>query len=98
MAKTETKETSVIKFTEQEIEKIQSFKNDFSEVVARMGEIEVELIVINNQLAQIEAYKENLKNKYIELRDSEIKLAEELKEKYGEGEFDISTGIFTPKQ
>ena len=58
----------------------------------------IELTLINNQLEQIENYKTQLKNKYMELRDNEIKLAEELKEKYGEGEFDISTGIFTPKQ
>ena len=30
------------------------------------------------------------------MRASEIKLAGELKEKYGEGEFDINTGVFTP--
>jgi DNA repair exonuclease SbcCD ATPase subunit len=99
MAKAEiNKETTVIKFTEEEIGKVQSFKEQFSEVVARLGEVEIELTLINNQIEQIENYKTQLKNKYMELRDNEIKLAEELKEKYGEGEFDISTGIFTPKQ
>lgn len=99
MAKAEiNKETTVIKFTEEEIGKVQSFKEQFSEVVARLGEVEIEMTLINSQIEQIENYKTQLKNKYMQLRDSEIKLAEELKEKYGEGEFDISTGIFTPKQ
>ena len=99
MAKAEiNKETTVIKFTEEEIGKVQSFKEQFSEVVARLGEVEIELTLINNKIEQIENYKTQLKNKYMELRDNEIKLAEELKEKYGEGEFDISTCIFTPKQ
>lgn len=95
---TKVKETEVIKFTEEEIGKVQSFKNEFSEIVARLGEVEIELTLMVNQFEQIENYKKQLKTKYMELRDSEIKLAEELKEKYGEGEFDISSGIFTPKQ
>ena len=99
MAKAEIKnETSVVKFTNEEIEKIQSFKEQFSEVVARLGEVEVELTLINNQMEAVENYKTQLKGKYLEMRDGEIKLAEDLKEKYGEGEFDISSGVFTPKQ
>lgn len=99
MAQAEIKnEKSVIKFTNEEIEKIQSFKDQFSEVVARLGEVEVELTLINNQMEAVENYKTQLKGKYLELRDGEIKLAEDLKEKYGEGEFDISSGVFTPKQ
>ena len=95
---TKVNETEVIKFTEEEIGKVQSFKNEFSEIVARLGEVEIELTLMVSQFEQIENYKKQLKTKYMELRDSEIKLAEELKEKYGEGEFDISSGIFTPKQ
>ena len=41
---------------------------------------------------------EQLQQKYLQLRGDEIKLATELKEKYGDGEFDINTGIFTPKK
>lgn len=99
MAQAEIKnEKSVIKFTNEEIEKIQSFKDQFSEVVARLGEVEVELTLISNQMEAVENYKTQLKDKYLELRDGEVKLAEDLKEKYGEGEFDISSGVFTPKQ
>jgi hypothetical protein len=43
-------------------------------------------------------YKEELQQTYIKIRESEMTLAADLKEKYGDGEFDINTGIFTPKQ
>lgn len=92
----EVKETEVIKFTEEEIEKIGKFRTEFSEVTARLGEVEIELTLIETQKTNIENYKAQLKQKYLELREAEIKLAGELKEKYGEGEFDINTGIFTP--
>jgi predicted nuclease with TOPRIM domain len=92
----QVKETEVIKFTEEEIEKIGKFRQEFSEVTARLGEVEIELTLIETQKTNIENFKAQLKQKYLEMRESEIKLAGELKEKYGEGEFDINTGVFTP--
>jgi DNA repair exonuclease SbcCD ATPase subunit len=94
---TKVNETQVIKFTDEEIGQINTFKDSFGDVTARLGEAEIEIITIDSQKEQIEKYKQNLKEKYIQLRESEVKLANELKDKYGEGEFDIATGIFTPK-
>ncbi len=92
----EVKTNEVIKFEKEEIEKIENFKREFSEVTARLGEVEIELTLIDTQKTNIENFKAQLKQKYLEMRESEIKLAGELKEKDGEGEFDINTGIFTP--
>lgn len=98
MAELNQKETQKIKFEEEEIKKIQKFRDDFSEITAKLGEVEIELTLIETQLNKINEYKSQLRNKYIQLRESEIKLANELKEKYGEGEFDINTGLFTPNE
>tara|TARA_R110000803_G_scaffold44631_4_gene94387 strand:- start:434 stop:727 length:294 start_codon:yes stop_codon:yes gene_type:complete len=94
---TTVKETEIIKFTPEEIKNIETFKNDFGELTATFGEIEIELMIVDKQKEEIEKYKQSLKDKYTTLRESEVKLANELKDKYGEGEFDIMTGIFTPK-
>jgi DNA repair exonuclease SbcCD ATPase subunit len=98
MAELNQKETQKIKFEDEEIKKIQKFRDDFSEITAKLGEVEIELTLIETQLGKINEYKSQLRNKYIQLRESEIKLANELKEKYGEGEFDINTGLFTPNE
>ena len=91
-------ETQVIKFDELEIQKIQKFKTDFSEITARLGEVEIELTLLDSQTNHIEGIKQSLKEKYIKLRESEVELAAELRQKYGEGEFDIDSGVFTPKK
>jgi len=98
MAELNQKETQKIKFEDEEIKKIQKFRDDFSEITAKLGEVEIELTLIETQLGKINEYKSQLRNNYIQLRESEIKLANELKEKYGEGEFDINTGLFTPNE
>tara|TARA_R110001583_G_scaffold181996_1_gene339540 strand:+ start:1775 stop:2074 length:300 start_codon:yes stop_codon:yes gene_type:complete len=91
-------ETQVIKFEELEIQKIQKFKTDFSEITARLGEVEIEITLLNSQFKHIDTIKQGLKEKYIKLRESEVELAAELRQKYGEGEFDIDSGVFTPKK
>jgi len=91
-------ETQVVKFNDGEMKRIEKFKDEFSHITAKLGEAEIELTLLNTQTQSVEGVKDKLKQDYIELRKSEIKLAEELREKYGEGEFDINTGIFTPKK
>ena len=99
MASVETvKETQVIKFTSDEMVSVENFKTEFADLTARLGEIEIEVIILENQSTQLQEYKNTIKAKYIELREREVTLANELKEKYGDGEFDTQTGIFTPKQ
>jgi DNA repair exonuclease SbcCD ATPase subunit len=90
------KETQVIKFTEDEMKQINEFKTKFSEITAQLGELEIETILVESQLESLKKYKDNLKNDYIKLRESEVKLAGTLKEKYGEGELDVNTGVFKP--
>jgi DNA repair exonuclease SbcCD ATPase subunit len=91
-------ETQGIKFENEEIERIQNFRNEFSEVTTKMGEVEIELIMIETQRTAVEKFKTELKEKYLELRNEEVKLAQELRDKYGDGEFDMNTGMFTPNQ
>jgi len=91
-------ETEKIQLESSDLEKIQKFRNDYSEITTKLSDVEVELIFLENQKENIENLKSKLRNQLLELRDLEIKMATELREKYGEGEFDINTGIFTPKQ
>jgi len=91
-------ETEKIQLESSDLEKIQKFRNDYSEITTKLADVEVELIFLENQKENIENFKSKLRNQLLELRDLEIKMATELREKYGEGEFDINTGIFTPKQ
>ena len=87
-------EKRVLKFNEDEMKKVEKFKNDFSDITVKMGEVELELTLLNVRLKNIQQIKDTLKEQYIQLRESEVKLAQELREKYGEGEFDITTGVY----
>jgi hypothetical protein len=90
------KEQEVMKFTEEETTSIKKFREDFSQITVKLGEIEIESIILKSQQDKLSEIKSEVESKYKQLRADEVKLAGELKEKYGDGEFDLDTGIFTP--
>jgi|TARA_Y100000287_G_C14163735_1_gene326107 predicted nuclease with TOPRIM domain len=92
----EIKEKQVVKIDEKDIERVKQFRTDFADVTARLGEIEVELLNTQIILDNIEGVKVELQTKFRDLRSEELNLTNEFKEKYGNGEFNIEQGTFTP--
>ena len=92
----EIKEKQVVKIDEKDIERVKQFRTDFADVTARLGEIEVELLNTQIILDNIEGVKVELQTKFRDLRSEELNLTNEFKEKYGQGEFNIEEGTFTP--
>ena len=51
------KEQEVIKFTEEEISSIKGFRDNFSQITARLGEIEIENIILKSQQSTLDKLK-----------------------------------------
>jgi hypothetical protein len=82
-----------IKFTEEEITSINQLKTDVELVFLQMGQLSVERKRRNDELDAIET---ELFEKHKELVKTEQELFLGLNEKYGDGNYDPITGIFTP--
>jgi uncharacterized protein YecA (UPF0149 family) len=82
-----------IKFTEEEIASINQLKTDVELVFLQLGQLSVERKRRNDELEVIET---ELFEKHKELVKTEQELFIELNEKYGDGNYDPITGIFTP--
>ena len=92
----EISEKQVINIEEKDIERVKKFRSDFADITAKIGEIEVERLNAELILQNIEDAKENLSEKFKSMRNEEVSITNEFKEKYGNGEFDIENGTFTP--
>ena len=90
--------TEQIKFTDEELQEIQSIQNDYNDVAAKFGQIEVQRILMNQQLETLDKSYEGLQSDYKKTQKIEKDLSKKLNEKYGTGTLDIKTGIFTPQQ
>ena len=89
-------EKQVINIEETDIERVRKFRSDFADITAKIGEIEVERLNAEMILKNIETAKDNLSEKFKSMRNEEVQITNEFKEKYGNGEFDIDNGTFTP--
>ena len=89
-------EKQVINIDSNDIERVKKFRNEYAEVTARIGEVEVERLNLELMLANVDSVKDNLSQKFSSLRNEEQNITKEFTEKYGNGEFDMENGTFTP--
>ena len=80
-------ETKVL--TQDELTKLKNVRETFDSLTTVMGSLETQLALINLEKNEV---VEQLKN----LKQQEIQLGTELKEKYGDGNISLENGEFTP--
>ena len=89
-------EKQVIQFTQEEVTRIQEFQQKVLTTNTRIGEIELLIHGLEQEFQQLKNEKQSLIDGYTNLRQEEMELGAELKEKYGEGTYDINTNQFVP--
>ena len=98
MAKTKTKKQKQIKFTENELESLQELKKGYELVQNQLGSLQINKLNLNAQLDTIDDEILRLESQYLSLREKEQTMVNELNEKYGAGNLDPASGVFTPKK
>ena len=84
------------KFTEDELKSLQDLQNSYQQKQLQFGQLEVQRLLVSQQLEQLDNAKAKLEVEYSEIQETERKLVEELNKKYGPGNLDPATGVFTP--
>ena len=90
-------EKTIVEFTQDEVKKIQELQQKILTINARIGETELQIHGLEQSFQELKTEKSRLITEFSEVGVLEDKLASELKEKYGEGTYDISTNHFKPK-
>ena len=62
----------------------------------QFGQLKVQKILIQQQVEGLDEAEIRLETEYSELQKSEQNLVAELNKKYGPGQLDPNTGVFTP--
>ena len=89
-------EKTMIQFSQEEVNKIQEFQEKVITTNTRIGEIELQIHGLEKEFQALKSEKQSLIDGYTNLRQQEMELSAELKDKYGEGTYDINTNQFTP--
>ena len=92
----EISEPEALKFTDEELESLQNLQNSYQEKQVALGQLAVQKILANQQSEAIETRMVELEQEYMNVQQEERDIVQKLNEKYGPGQLDPQTGVFTP--
>ena len=84
------------KFTEDELKSLQELQNSYQGKQLQFGQLRVQRLLVQQQLDAIDDTEAKLEVEYSEVQETERKLVADLNKKYGPGNLDPATGVFTP--
>ena len=84
------------KFSEEELKSLQELQNSYQQKQLQFGQLRVQRLLVQQQLDSIDDTEAKLEVEYGEVQETERKLVADLNKKYGPGNLDPATGVFTP--
>ena len=85
-----------IKFSEEELKELGELQTSYQEKQAQLGQIAVQKILLGQQAEAMDNRQVELEGEYEAVQQSERDLVQKLNEKYGPGQLDPQSGVFTP--
>ena len=85
-----------MKFTEEELQGLQSLQTGYQEKQTLLGQLAVQRILLNQQSDALEARTTEVEQEYEAVQQQERDLVQTLNDKYGPGSLNPETGVFTP--
>jgi len=89
---------SETKFVEEEMKQINELQQSYAGLQNALGQIAVSRIRLEQQLDDLDTAEDNIRVKFADTQTEEKKFIESINKKYGDGNLDLTTGVFTPKQ
>jgi len=84
------------KITDDELSQIKNIQEKYAEITAVIGQLEVQKELLNREKLRLDNEIISQWSNYDTTQSTEQSISISLKEKYGEGSLDVTTGIFTP--
>ena len=86
-----------VKFTEDEMKQINTLQQGYVNLQNALGQLGVNRIRLEQQLDDLDAAEDNARVQFVENQTKERDFVDGINKKYGDGNLDLTTGVFTPK-
>ena len=86
-----------VKFTEDEMKEISKLQQTYLALQNTLGQVGVARIKLEQQLNDLDSNEDTLKSQFVENQSKEKDFVDQINKKYGDGNLDLSTGVFTPR-
>ena len=95
---TKVEESKEVKFTDDELKSLQGLQTSYQEKQNVLGQLAVQKILLNQQLEALEVREVEVETEYQTTQQEERDIVKTLNDKYGPGQLDPATGVFTPSK
>ena len=86
-----------VKFTEDEMKEINTLQQTYVSIQNNLGQLNLNRIRLEQQLDNMDEAEENIRNQFVETQQKEKAFVDSINKKYGDGNLDLTSGVFTPK-
>lgn len=84
--------------SQEDIDTVKQLRTKYAQTTAQIGQVEIELHVMKNQIEELTKIREQLFANYSNLQSEEQDLVKSLNEKYGDGVLDLESNKFVASQ
>ena len=91
------KDNKDVKFTEDEMGKLTELQQTYAAVQNTFGQLSVSRIRLSQEVGALDEAENKLRNDFVETQQKERDFVKSINAKYGDGNLDLNTGLFTPK-
>jgi len=86
-----------VKFTKEEMAQINELQQTYLNLQNTIGQLGVARIRLDQQYTDLEVNEDNTRAQFTENQNKERNFVDTINKKYGDGNLDLTTGVFTPK-
>tara|TARA_Y100001963_G_C6677596_1_gene398257 strand:- start:419 stop:712 length:294 start_codon:yes stop_codon:yes gene_type:complete len=89
---------SEVKFTEDEMKSINDIQKTYLGLQNALGQVGVNRIRLGQQIEDLDRNESDLRKEFVSTQTKERDFIDQINKKYGDGNLDINTGVFTPAE
>ena len=89
--------TEEVKFTDEEMKQLVELQQRYQSIQNALGQLGVARLRLEQQVVAFDTEENNIKSQFTEIQNQERGFVDSVNKKYGDGNLDISTGVFTPR-
>ena len=86
-----------VKFTEDEMKQLTELQQTYAAVQNTLGQLSVSRIRLSQEIGSLDEAENKLRNDFVETQQKERDFVQDINKKYGDGNLDLNTGVFTPR-
>ena len=88
--------TDEVKFTEKELESLNDLQVQYNRITNQFGQLAIAKLNLEKQTEVVNDQEFKLQEELDQAREQEQEVLNEITEKYGPGQLDPQSGVFTP--